>query len=375
MQIDMMQIEMKNNSENIATCTCTQAMTKNRTPLTNNIPAAAAAAKILYPDLSEHLSTTQEASNHPKKLPPATHPSSVMTANVGRRRSTKLKNLTNTPPRPSSAAQMNGVFAHSSPTRAGFSLMSTRGGSGLQENRYAGLNAKPRTPLRSAWSKEANDTWSPATSCRHLFDRQMSHTSRDENPLNDLVRAAAAPKDPTKYCERSVFDHERVARLQPTVSHPEHEAAVTEPKHLYRKSSPSRTQRTATTRDSIEASSPTKSDYTSSEEWTGDEDFLPRSARRRHREQRLAERGMSVSSTPVPQPALRLAPVATLPSPLRSPRASRFQSCQQPSSCSFQASAREEVSTTRSESAEEEDGKQVDSGVSDADDEDDSSGF
>ncbi|KAK0942794.1 hypothetical protein LTR29_005703 [Friedmanniomyces endolithicus] len=88
---------------------------------------------------------------------------------------------------------------------------------------------------------------------------------------------------------------------------------------------------------------PTTLEDSSSDEWTGDEDFLPRSARRRNRQQRLRAKAAAekqqrspLCRTPSPPRPLTQPPPSPIDSPLsvtfrerlaalRSPGASRFQ--------------------------------------------------
>ncbi|KAK1807366.1 hypothetical protein LTR12_018287 [Friedmanniomyces endolithicus] len=88
---------------------------------------------------------------------------------------------------------------------------------------------------------------------------------------------------------------------------------------------------------------PTTLEDSSSDEWTGDEDFLPRSARRRHRQQRLRAKAAAeqqqrspLCRTPSPPRPFTRPPPSPIDSPLsvtfserlaalRSPGASRFQ--------------------------------------------------
>ncbi|KAK1061942.1 hypothetical protein LTR33_012600 [Friedmanniomyces endolithicus] len=87
---------------------------------------------------------------------------------------------------------------------------------------------------------------------------------------------------------------------------------------------------------------PTTLEDSSSDEWTGDEDFLPRSARRRHRQQRLRAKAAEqqqrspLCRTPSPPRPFTQPPPSPIDSPLsvtfrerlaalRSPGASRFQ--------------------------------------------------
>ncbi|KAK5136138.1 hypothetical protein LTR08_003975 [Meristemomyces frigidus] len=112
------------------------------------------------------------------------------------------------------------------------------------------------------------------------------------------------------------------------------------------------------------------SDEPSSDAWTGDEDFMPPSARRRHREQRLTKRKAVIAfqtalpMSPYPQPD-QPSTLKERPTSLRSSRASRFQP------------TRIEVwrvpSRKQSEKPAESE-KSAESGPSDADDEDDSGG-
>ncbi|KAK4543398.1 hypothetical protein LTR36_005541 [Oleoguttula mirabilis] len=99
----------------------------------------------------------------------------------------------------------------------------------------------------------------------------------------------------------------------------------------------------------------------SSEEWTGDDDFLPRSARRRHREQRLARRQANATgSTPVQQSLSRRSPQPySAKERPTSMRASRFQPAM--SEPWHVTGSTEQID------------KPFESGPSDADDEDDSS--
>ncbi|KAK1053701.1 hypothetical protein LTR74_016152 [Friedmanniomyces endolithicus] len=92
----------------------------------------------------------------------------------------------------------------------------------------------------------------------------------------------------------------------------------------------------------LQPPNPTTLEDSSSDEWTGDEDFLPRSARRRHRQERLrlkaAEQQQTppLCRTPPPPRPLTKPPPSPIDSPLsvtfperlaalRSPQASRFQ--------------------------------------------------
>lgn len=218
--------------------------------------------------------------------------SSGVQANIGRRRSTRLAALAHTPPRASGSQQMGNVFVQSVPEIAQ-RLVS---GSSTRQPR----SNKVRTTIPRGRCDSAHGNALPRVSESQItFSGESPITSDgdDEDPLGDLERAAALESS--------------ASSTQQTSSPPENRLTTASPGNIARTSSasenlhvsPPRTPATKTEEisslenntnpediNSIKICSKQSTYSTSSEEWTGDEEFLPLSVRKRHRAQRLASR-------------------------------------------------------------------------------------
>jgi len=273
---------------------------------------------IIYPDLPRYSRTASKRMRPPGAIKQA--PAVPVTpANIGRRRSQRLASLTNTPPRPSYSAQLSNIFARSAPTKFAPSVPMTA--ESMQKPHCAFDNSTARlipcTPPRFGNpSNHELRTELPSSPHDSVVEALRDENSDDEDPLDDLQRAVTLPSSPFD----AVSINHNAAHMQSI----QHSTGYPRPQ------TERRVLRFNATTLSSEACSTQSSGDTSSEEWTGDDEFLPHSARRRHREQRLAQKKAAAAS-PIPShqlPSRHLQLFTTVEEgpPLRSPGASRFQS-------------------------------------------------
>ena len=212
-------------------------------------------------------------------------------ANIGRRRSTRLAALAHTPPRASGSEQMGNVFVQSVPKIAKRLASESSGRRARSGNM--------RTTISRGRCDSAHGTAPPRLPDSQIasWESTTSPGTDDEDLLGDLERAAALESSVSS-TQHSFSPPENC----PTTASPREIACtsdVPEDVHV----SPPRTPAEKIEGipslgnhpgpeviNSVKTCSRQSTCSTSSEEWTGDEEFLPLSVRQRHRAQRLAYR-------------------------------------------------------------------------------------
>lgn len=207
-------------------------------------------------------------------------------ANIGRRRSTRLAALARTPPRASGSEQMGNVFVQSVP-KIGKRLAWT------SSERQPGSDK-----TKTAFWRDRCDSIQPSQEPDVASSREGTISSGidDEDPLGDLERAAALESSSSaKHSSSPPQDRPATANPGnvPTTSHVSEDRHVSPPRTPAAKTEKSSSVATSPGckfRDSVKSYSKQSTCSTSSEEWTGDEEFLPLSVRQRHQAQRQAFR-------------------------------------------------------------------------------------
>ncbi|KAK4555290.1 hypothetical protein LTR86_007586 [Recurvomyces mirabilis] len=177
------------------------------------------------------------------------HPTTSAPANIGRRRAAGLSTrLASTPPRPSRWRQIGDIFL---------------------QNPISPSSVPQNNDERSRIDDSPLDTTSERVATRRLHSESKHRILWDDNVLAETS-----------------FTPARLLGL----------ATDTAPSHRrLQKSAQRLTHHPLPAKEAIDAwlTSTENASDTSSDEWTGDEDFLPRSARARHRRQRLQRKRAS----------------------------------------------------------------------------------
>lgn len=253
-------------------------------------------------------------------------------ANIGRRRSTRLAALAHTPPRASGTRQMSNVFVPSVPKIA--RRLASEGPESSDSMKTAIPRAR-RDSVPGIASSRAQE--SQTASSR---ESSISSDGDDEDPLGDLERAAALESFVSSHSgssppgNRLATDSPGVIPSTSNIPEQLHVSPLQTPAAKTEKSSSLEGNLDPEVTNPVKSCSRQSTCSTSSEEWTGDEEFLPLSVRQRHRAQRLPYRQALTS----PQQASRFSaqtraglngntakPLQQSASYQNSPKASRFR--------------------------------------------------